>query len=88
MSHRLTRDIKSQNVLLNGFATTKLKVPTDEVKIADFGTARADEELRMRKNTDGTLKTAQKTHATTSTIVGTGFYMPSEVSVGIHSQLS
>jgi hypothetical protein len=71
------RDIKSQNVLLNGFTTDVL----DEVsaaKVADFGTVRASQ-MRIRVGTtDGKLKTDGKDHATTRQVVGTGPYMPQE----------
>jgi hypothetical protein len=72
------RDVKSQNVLLNGFTTDVLD-EVSEAKVADFGTVRASE-LRITDEltTNGNLKTDGKTHATTGKVVGTGPYMPQE----------
>jgi serine/threonine protein kinase len=66
-----SRDIKSQNILLTGFASNKLDGQSC-AKVADFGTVRAD-----NRGTTGTLSTKVKTHASTQTVVGTLPYMVS-----------
>jgi serine/threonine protein kinase len=67
------RDVKSDNVLLSGFTTCSLD-DKSLVKIADFGTARADD-----RDSKGTLHTsARPTHASTKAVVGTTPYMPGE----------
>jgi hypothetical protein len=68
------RDVKSDNVLISGFATASLDSESI-VKIADFGTARADD-----RDTSGTLQTSGgPTHAATKAVVGTTPYMVSHI---------
>ena len=66
------RDIKTQNILLNGFDTNQ---PDSHsvAKVADFGTVRED-----TRNNDGKLRTSQQTHASTRNIVGTSPYIAPE----------
>jgi hypothetical protein len=64
-------------VLLSGFKTNSI----DEVsfaKVADFGTARADD-----THTDDKLRTSAKTHAITRTVVGSTPYMVSHAHLHI-----
>jgi hypothetical protein len=64
------RDIKSDNVLISGFTTGSLDGES-LVKIADFGTARADD-----RDASGPLQTSGgPTHALTKAVVGTTPYM-------------
>ena len=58
-------------VLLSGFKTNSID-DVSCVKVADFGTARADD-----RNSDGKLQTSAKTHAMTRMVVGTTPYMVS-----------
>jgi serine/threonine protein kinase len=66
------RDVKCQNVLLNGFEEEH--DPESVAKIADFGTVRADDRHKMREHQQGT----PITHAVTRAVVGTAPYMPPE----------
>jgi serine/threonine protein kinase len=76
------RDVKSQNVLINGFVTQLLD-KSSVAKVADFGTVRLNEIHITTTNGDTTVagsrwKTDGKTHNTTMKVVGTGPYMPAE----------
>jgi serine/threonine protein kinase len=67
-----SRDIKTQNVLLNGFDTDEPD-GVSVAKVADFGTVRED-----TRNSDGMLRTSVQTHASTRNIIGTSPYIAPE----------
>jgi serine/threonine protein kinase len=66
------RDIKSGNILLTGFQASCLN--DSHVKVADFGTVRADERNGGTTHTSG----YEQTHGLTKMAVGTTPYMPTE----------
>jgi hypothetical protein len=70
------RDVKSQNVLLNGFASSDLDTTASHAKVADFGTARADDHNKGESLAASGL--SSNTHAFTKMVVGTTAYMPVE----------
>jgi serine/threonine protein kinase len=65
------RDVKSANVLICGFETPQADPKAGRVALADFGTARREQSRK------GSMDAALTVEAT-STVVGTGPYMPTE----------
>jgi serine/threonine protein kinase len=61
------RDIKSSNVLLNGFETSDAIDEASQAKLCDFGTARIDDGM-----SEGGMRTSKEQ------IIGTKSYMPPE----------
>ena len=84
------RDVKPGNVLLNTQSASSAVDMVDAVKLADFGTVRADVRTRQRDGVGGPshipgtdTESNQADHASTKMIVGTLVYMPAEyVSMG------
>jgi hypothetical protein len=77
---QIHRDIKTSNILLNGFKTSTLH-PNCIAKIADFGTARAFDQLVSVSTAQprASIATAGITHANlTQNVVGTYPYMANE----------
>jgi hypothetical protein len=80
---QIHRDIKTSNVLLNGFETSTT-YPSCIAKISDFGTARAFDQhvsvsTPLRQLPQNATFSVDITHANlTETVVGTYPYMPSE----------
>jgi hypothetical protein len=68
------RDIKSANVLLNGFSSDYFQRGC-VAKLADFGTARI---ASTRPSLSGSKRVHKQTHQITQRVVGTSPYMPSE----------